>query len=235
MEWKIIRLDEVDSTNEYAKGIAPSSPEGTVVVAKRQTAGKGRKGRFWASPEGGLWVSVILKPNRSDPRLVFVGALAVVDALADFGIRGWIKWPNDVWVGGKKIAGILTEGKAGKFVVMGIGLNVNNEIPSDLRETATSMRAILGKRLELNEVTNRVLDHLGRWYKIFQRNPLKVIEAVKERTILINREVKVIHSDGEISGTAVDILEDGSLLIDTGEGKVRVVYGDVSIRPIRYG
>ncbi|MDV3104756.1 biotin--[acetyl-CoA-carboxylase] ligase [Thermococcus waiotapuensis] len=233
--WKIIHLDEVNSTNDYAKSIAEESPEGTVVIAKRQTAGKGRKGRSWASPQGGLWMSVILKPERTDPRLVFVGALAVVDTLADFGIRGWIKWPNDVWVEGKKIAGVLTEGKAEKFVVMGIGLNVNNEIPADLRETATSMRAILGKRLEFNEVTNRVLAHLGRWYKLFQEEPLNVIEAVKERTLLINREVTVIHSDGEISGTAVDILEDGSLLIDTGEVRVRVVYGDVSVRPGRYG
>ena len=81
MKWNIVTLDEVDSTNEYAKRMASEAPEGTVVVARRQTAGKGRRGRRWASPEGGLWFSVILKPPRVDPRLVFVGALGVTDLL----------------------------------------------------------------------------------------------------------------------------------------------------------
>ena len=230
MKWRIIRLEEVGSTNDYARGIAEESPEGTVVIAKRQTAGRGRKGRKWASPEGGLWMSVILKPEKTDPRLVFVGALAVADTLAGFGITGWIKWPNDVWVGEKKIAGILTEGKAGKFVVMGIGLNVNNEIPEELKESATSMRELLGREVPLEEVLPVLLKALERWYRVFEESPLKVIDETRKRTLILEKFVKVITDEGVVSGIARDILEDGSLLLETEEGPLKILHGDVSLR-----
>lgn len=89
-------------------------------------------------------------PPKIDPRLVFVGALAVADTLGDFGIEAWIKWPNDVWVGNRKISGVLTEVKRG-YVIMGIGLNVNNEIPEELEGSATSMRDILADLLALKK------------------------------------------------------------------------------------
>ncbi|WP_297497125.1 biotin--[acetyl-CoA-carboxylase] ligase [Thermococcus sp.] len=230
MEWKTIRLEEIGSTNDYARDIAQKSPEGTVVIAKRQTAGRGRKGRKWTSPEGGLWMSVILKPDKPDPRLVFVGALAVLDALAEFGIRGWIKWPNDIWVGERKIAGILTEGRAGEFVVMGIGLNVNNKIPEELGETATSMARVLGREISLEKVLSALLKALEGWYRIFKEEPLRVIEETRRRTLILGKAVKVIRDGEIISGRAADILEDGSLLLETPSGLKRIIHGDVSLR-----
>ncbi|WP_297477735.1 biotin--[acetyl-CoA-carboxylase] ligase [Thermococcus sp.] len=232
IKWRIIHLNEVDSTNEYTKRIAGNSPEGTVVVAKRQTSGRGRKGRSWASPEGGLWLSVILKPGRIDPRLVFVGALAVVDTLADFGISSGIKWPNDVWVSGRKIAGVLTEGKGSEYVILGIGLNVNNPVPEWLRESATSMFELTGTEIPLEKVLERLLFHLGGWYRVFLERPDLLMVKVREKTFILGKTVRVIQDEGELAGRALDVLEDGSLLIETPFGSKRVTYGDVSLRPI---
>lgn len=229
IKWEIIHLDEVDSTNEYAKRIAENSPEGTVVVAKRQTAGKGRKGRSWASPAGGLWLSIILKPGRIDPRLVFVGALAVVDTLADFGISSGIKWPNDVWAEGRKIAGILTEGKGSEYVILGIGLNVNNPVPEELRESAVSMLQLLGREIPLEKVLERLLFHIGGWYRVFLERPDLLMAKVRERTFILSRTVRVIQDNEELFGRALDVLDDGSLLLETPSGLRRITYGDVSL------
>jgi BirA family biotin operon repressor/biotin-[acetyl-CoA-carboxylase] ligase len=229
MRWDIIYLEEVDSTNEYAKRLLPNISEGTVIVAKKQTAGKGRKNRVWASPEGGLWMSVILKPPKVDPRLVFVGALAVADTLRDFGIEAWIKWPNDVWIGNRKISGILTEVK-GDFAIMGIGLNVNNEIPEGLKETAISIREVIGSFLPLEDILRGILRHLDHWYSSFLRDPNLVVEEVKKRTIIIGKSVRVITEEKAIEGKVLDILSDGALILESPEGPIRILYGDVSLR-----
>ncbi|WP_456424031.1 biotin--[acetyl-CoA-carboxylase] ligase [Thermococcus sp.] len=235
MEWRIVRLPEVGSTNDYAREIADDVPEGTVVVAKRQRSGRGRNGRVWASPEGGLWMTVVLKPRASPehvPKLVFVGALAVVDALAKHGIPGEIKWPNDVLVDGKKIAGILSECKLNHFALLGIGLNVNNKIPGELREMAVSMKDLLGFELDLEGVLHNVLRALSYWYSLFKSGRHhEIIEAVRRRSAIIGRRVVVIEN-GEVllEGTALDIDESGALLVETGEGIQRVFYGDVSLR-----
>ncbi|NJE47547.1 biotin--[acetyl-CoA-carboxylase] ligase [Thermococcus sp. GR7] len=231
---KIIHLREVDSTNEYAKLIALDEREGTVVVADRQTAGKGRKGRTWASPEGGLWMSVILKPKAESKhlsKLVFIGALAVVDTLWKFGIEAGIKWPNDVWVNGRKICGVLTEGRIGEFVILGIGLNVNNDAPEELRKMATSMREFLGREVSLSEVFRALIRNLDHWYRLFLNGRYaEIISALKERSIVLGKEVKIIDDETELVGRAVDIDVDGALILETPKGRVRVLHGDVSLR-----
>ncbi|WP_456365127.1 biotin--[acetyl-CoA-carboxylase] ligase [Thermococcus sp.] len=227
---KVIRLDEIDSTNEYAKGIASEVPEGTVVIAKTQRAGKGRRGRRWASPEGGLWMSVVLKPEKPDPRLAFVGALAVVDALGELGIKAWVKWPNDVWVGRRKIAGILTEARGGEFVVMGIGLNVNNPLPEELKGKATSIKALIGREIPLEDFVESLLRRLDRWYAVFLRDPEKVVREVRERMPILGKAVEVATGEERFSGEVADLLPDGSLLLKTKDGMRRVLQGDVSLR-----
>ena len=227
---RIISLEEVDSTNEYAKTIAPEVPEGTVVVAKRQTAGKGRKGRSWASPEGGIWMSVVLKPPRIDPRLVFVGALAVVDTLADFGISGWIKWPNDVWAGGRKISGVLTEGRGDEYAILGIGLNVNNPIPEELRGNAVSMMELIGSKVPLEKVIERLLFHLDGWYRVFLERPELMMAKVREKTFIIGMTVRILEDNTAVTGRVLDVLDDGSLLMFVGGQLRRILYGDVSLK-----
>ncbi|MEO2151618.1 MAG: biotin--[acetyl-CoA-carboxylase] ligase [Thermococcus sp.] len=235
MEWNIITLDEVDSTNEYARRIAPKAPEGTVVVAKRQAAGRGRNGRRWASPEGGLWMTAILKPKSSPehvPKLVFVGALAVVDTLARYGIPAEIKWPNDVLVDGKKIAGILSECKLHSFALLGIGLNVNNRVPEELRESAVSMAELTGRELNLERVLDSLLRSLSYWYSLFKSGQYgKILQSVRTRSSVLGKDV-VILEDGEVvlRGRAVGIDDSGALLVDTGKSVERAIYGDVSLR-----
>jgi len=228
----VLHLDEIDSTNEYAKRIAHEVPEGTVVVARKQTSGRGRRGRSWVSPEGGLWMSMVLKPEKVDPRLVFIGALAVVDVLGEFGIQAGIKWPNDVWVGGKKIAGILTEGKAGEYSVLGVGLNVNNPLPEELRDSATSLMYLTGVEVPLDGVLKRLVLHLNAWYRVYKARPDLLMAKVRERTFILGRIVEVFQDDSPLVGRAVDVLDDGSLLLDVGGELRRVVYGEVSLRPL---
>ena len=228
----VLYLDEIDSTNEYAKRIAHEVPEGTVVVARKQTSGRGRRGRSWVSPEGGLWMSMVLKPEKVDPRLVFIGALAVVDVLGEFGIRAGIKWPNDVWVGGKKIAGILTEGKAGEYSVLGVGLNVNNPLPEELRDSATSLMYLTGVEVPLDGVLKRLVLHLNAWYRVYKARPDLLMAKVRERTFILGRIVEVFQDDSPLVGRAVDVLDDGSLLLDVGGELRRVVYGEVSLKPL---
>ncbi len=228
----VLYLDEIDSTNEYAKRIAHEVPEGTVVVARKQTSGRGRRGRSWVSPEGGLWMSMVLKPEKVDPRLVFIGALAIVDVLGEFGIQAGIKWPNDVWVGGKKIAGILTEGKAGEYSVLGVGLNVNNPLPEELRDSATSLMYLTGVEVPLDGVLKRLVLHLNAWYRVYKARPDLLMAKVRERTFILGRIVEVFQDDSPLVGRAVDVLDDGSLLLDVGGELRRVVYGEVSLKPL---
>lgn len=229
---RVVVLDEVSSTNDYLKSIAGEVPEGTVVVARRQSAGKGRMGRRWLSPEGGLWMSVLLRPGFVDPRIVFIGALSVVDTLADFGVLSGIKWPNDVWVGGRKIAGILVEGRGEEHVVVGIGLNVNNPVPEELRDVAVSMFELTGERIPLEFVLKSLTFHMDAWYRIFKEDPFLLMSRVRERTFILGRFVEVESGDEKIVGRAVDVLDDGSLLLDIGGSLKKLIYGDVSIRPL---
>ena len=227
---KVILLDEIDSTNEYAKRIALNVPEGTVVIAKTQRAGRGRKGRRWASPEGGLWMSVVLRPPKPDPRLVFVGALAVVDVLGELGIEAWVKWPNDVWVGERKIAGILTEARGKEFVVMGIGLNVNNPVPRDLEGKATSIKALTGKEVPLEDVMKSLLRRLDWWYAVFLEDPENAVGEVRKRMSILGKVVEVVMGEERLAGEAFDLLPDGSLLLRTKDGMRKILQGDVSLR-----
>ncbi|AHF79760.1 biotin--[acetyl-CoA-carboxylase] ligase [Thermococcus paralvinellae] len=236
---KIIYLQEVDSTNEFAKGIAPQEEEGTVIVADIQTKGKGRKLRVWSSPKGGLWMSIILKPNvhpKHLTKLVFISALAVVETLAEFGIESKIKWPNDVLVGGKKICGILSEGKYSEnrveYVILGLGINVNNELPKELKDTATSIREVLGFEVPLIDVFKKLIGKLDKEYlQYLKGNYEEILGRWKMYSAIIGKRVRIITDDGEIAGVAIDIDENGALILKQNNGVLeRIYYGDVSLR-----
>lgn len=229
---KVIRLEEVSSTNDYAKSVAREVPDGTLIVARRQTSGRGRLGRRWLSPEGGLWLSVVLKPGFVDTRMVFVGALSVIDTLADFGIVSGIKWPNDVWVAGRKIAGVLLEAKGAEYTILGLGLNVNNPTPRELEDRAVSMFELTGNIFSLDAVLKSLSFHMDAWYRILKEDPFLLMEKVRERTFILGRFVEVFDGDERVVGMAVDVLDDGSLLLNVGGSLKRILYGDVSIRPL---
>jgi BirA family biotin operon repressor/biotin-[acetyl-CoA-carboxylase] ligase len=212
----------VDSTNERARELAAGgAPHGTLVTADEQTAGRGRQGRAWvAPPRSAVLMSVVVRElDERFPLLPLVAAVAVADAcesLAPVSCR--IKWPNDVWIEGRKVAGILVEGRpADGWAVLGIGVNAAVEgFPEGLREIATSLD------VGVEPALSAVVDALARW---LSREGPEVLAAWAERDAL--RGERVRWADG--SGVAAGIDEGGSLVVDTDDGAVALSAGEVHL------
>jgi BirA family biotin operon repressor/biotin-[acetyl-CoA-carboxylase] ligase len=209
-----------DSTNERARELAAAgAPHGTLVTADEQSAGRGRQGRTWtAGPRSALLMSVVLRDLRET--LPLVAAVAVCEALP---LDCAIKWPNDIWVKGRKVAGILVEGRPQEgWAVLGIGLNVRTaEFPAELAETATSLRRE-GVDLQTEAVLESVLSSLSEW---LPRPSASVLAGWRERDALFGRPVS--WADGSGVGSGVD--ETGALLVDTAAGRVALQAGEVHL------
>ena len=234
---------EVGSTNEWAKELARlGACEGTVVLAETQTAGHGRLGREWLSPVGGLWFSVILRPQLTpaeSARLVFAAGLAVAEALREqYGLRVETKWPNDVLVDGRKTCGVLTEmnsvGEKVNFVVVGVGVNVNFDVgkvfPKELQETATSLKKECGEQVSLDELLRVLLVKLEKTYESFTtRGFLPVLVEWRKYARFLGSQVEVSNDDGRLRGVALDVDEEGALLLKQENGLVkRAFFGEMS-------
>jgi BirA family transcriptional regulator, biotin operon repressor / biotin---[acetyl-CoA-carboxylase] ligase len=209
-----------DSTNERAKALAAAgAPHGTVVTADEQSSGRGRQGRVWtAPPRSAVLMSLVVR----DPSeiLPLMAAVAVCDALpTDCAI----KWPNDVWIDRRKLAGILVEGRPQQgWAVVGVGLNVaTTEFPEGLRGSATSLR-LAGIDTDPDAVLDAVLVSLDRWLRA---PPAVVLEAWSERDAL--RAERVRWADGE--GIAAGIDDSGGLLVDTDEGQITLQAGEIHL------
>ncbi len=242
---KIVFLHEATSTNDFAKELANyGADEGTVVLAENQSAGKGRLGRVWLSPRGGLYFSIILKPKIkiSDAvKLVFVASLAVAESIRNlYGLKVETKWPNDVLVDGKKVCGILAEtssiGERLKFVVLGVGVNVNLNVekafPKELQESATSLQDMLGRKVEIEKLFKKLLERLERLYTLFLKNGFtQILEKWKKFASFLGCQVEVSSDSQKWSGTALDVEEDGSLSLKLENGTVkRFLSGDITLR-----
>jgi BirA family biotin operon repressor/biotin-[acetyl-CoA-carboxylase] ligase len=209
-----------DSTNERAKVLAAAgAPHGTLVTADEQSSGRGRQGRVWtAPPRSAVLMSLVVR----DPSeiLPLMAAVAVCDALpTDCAI----KWPNDVWIDRRKLAGILVEGRPQQgWAVVGVGLNVaTTEFPEGLRGSATSLR-LAGIDTDPDAVLDAVLVSLDRWLRA---PPAVVLEAWSERDAL--RAERVRWADGE--GIAAGIDDSGGLLVDTDEGQITLQAGEIHL------
>lgn len=245
---KVVYYDCTDSTNIRAKKLAEEgASHGTLVVAGRQEAGRGRRGRAWVSPEGtGIFMSLILRPDilpSSASMLTLVAALAVHDGiLFETGLETMIKWPNDIVAGGKKICGILTEMSAElegiHYVVTGMGINANTEsFPDEVKDAATSILLMTGKRVRRSHLTAAVMTAFDKYYEKFIEcgSLAGVMEVYNEHMASRGGEVKVLDPAGSYTGTALGIDEKGELLVRLPDGKVRcIVSGEVSVRGI-YG
>jgi BirA family biotin operon repressor/biotin-[acetyl-CoA-carboxylase] ligase len=235
--------EEVGSTNDEAKALADAGAEhGEVVVAERQTEGRGRRGRTWISPpRRNVAFSVVLRPDELPPtrapELTLVAAVAVCDALRHSGVEAGIKWPNDLLVKGRKIAGILTELSAEAdrvhWVVLGVGVNVNarrEDFPAELRGEATSLLLERGQPVPRALFLAACLTGLEDWYDRHAEEGLEpILAAWKERSVTLGRQVSVRTDGGEVVGTAEDLDLDGALLVRTAEGLTRVSSGDVAL------
>jgi BirA family biotin operon repressor/biotin-[acetyl-CoA-carboxylase] ligase len=240
----IIFLHETDSTNNVAKELAAyGAEEGTVVVAEIQTAGRGRLDREWISPTGGLWFSVVLRPKLSMAkafRLVFAAGLAVTRALHEkYGLPIETKWPNDVLVRGKKICGILVETNSTErelnFAVLGVGVNadfdVKNALPNALTEAATSLKNELGHKVDLNELLGMILECIENVYgSLVNGRWSHILGEWKEFAVFLDHRVEIVCGNERVSGVALDVDLDGTLIVRLDDGAVkRVTSGDVSL------
>lgn len=221
---KIHYFEELSSTNSTAKESALSEEEGTLVIAEMQKGGRGRLGREWVSPQGGIWMSIILKPGiplMHASRLTLVAGLAVANVIRDLGLDARIKWPNDVRVMERKVCGILTEAKAEvdrvDYVVVGIGINVNmdlKDIPEPLREGSTTLKVELGRHVRRVKFLQDLLFELEQQYIRFKTQPFsQVLNDWMALSDTIGREVKVTTPTRIIEGKAVGMTSDGALVV----------------------
>lgn len=240
---RLIAVATTGSTNDLAADAARGgAPEGTVVIAEAQTAGRGRLGRAWQSEPGlNLYMSVLLRPELGPaeaPRLSLLAGVAVAEALETEGLEVAIKWPNDVLVGRRKIAGILTEMEAEadrvRAVVVGIGVNLNStedDFLPELRDKATSVLIESGRRADRPAFAARLLESFERHYRNFSRQGLAAVAADwNRRSCLDGQRVRVAQAGTTVEGLCVGIDSDGALLVKQGDGEPRrVVAGDVSL------
>ncbi len=235
-------FDEIGSTNVEAKRLAAQgASDGTLVIAESQNAGQGRLDRSFFCPRGGIWFSVILRPTffpREAPKSTLMAAVAVTQAMRAFKLEAGIKWPNDILYQGKKLVGISTEMSADidriNYVVIGIGINAiisQEQFPADLQDRAASMSMFLGNFDRIG-FFQQVLRNLEAVYKEVQSQGFEpILQEWRQLSVTLGEEVNVLGIKETFSGRAVDIAEDGALLIDVGT-EIRPVYaGDVSIRP----
>lgn len=240
-------VPEAGSTNDLARRMAETgAAEGTVVIADRQTAGRGRMRRFWWSPPGGLWMSVVLRPRLLPaqlPVLTLAVAVAVAEAMEIVAGRPvGLKWPNDVEVDGRKVAGILLE-MAGQpdgteYVIAGIGVNLDvrdEPVPEELRDRVTWLAREAERPVTRNRLAATILDRLERHYDGLHRTgPDAVLGAWRARATILGERVRVILPTEEVAGVAIDVDRDGALLVEVpGDGRRRVLAGDVQrVRPL---
>ena len=245
---EILYFDSIDSTNTKAQELAEKGyPSGTLVVADKQIAGKGRRGRNWESPSGcGIFMTLMLKPDinpNNASMLTLVSALAVAKALADItGKDAKIKWPNDIVIDGRKVCGILTEMSA-QFdyinnIVIGIGINVNNSsFPEEISATASSLRLLSGgKKYRRAEIIEKIMEYFEKYYSIFLETEDLSALVNEYDAMLVNmkKQVKVLDPKEPFEGKAMGITKTGELIVDTWESRKLVSSGEVSVRG-RYG
>lgn len=241
----IVYHEKVDSTNTLAKKLADKgAEEGTVVVAEEQTGGRGRLDRKFISPYAqGLWFSIVLRPQfppMEVSKMTLVAAVAITRALRKFGmVQCGIKWPNDILVRGAKLVGILTELSASvekiNYLVMGIGINTTlskKSLPRDLKRTTTSF-AMENMTVHRDELLAEVLYQLEYYYDMVKEKGFApVLEEWKTLSCMLGEMVEVHEPDRTFVGKAVDLDEDGNLLVQTERTTERVLAGDVHVRAV---
>lgn len=241
--YDFLYFEEIDSTNTYAKDVAKNGAcEGTVIIADKQTAGKGRLGRTFFSLLDGIYLSVVLRPKFTADNIHLItvaAAVATANAIDEIcGVKTGIKWVNDIYLNGKKICGILTESSintqslTAEYAILGIGINLslgNTQLPDDIiyiagfifEETQT---------LEIKErLCAKILDNFFSIYKGLSEK--KYITQYRRRSILIGKDVKCICGDTEYTATVCDIDDDARLVVRTADGKIKILNaGEVSLK-----
>ncbi|OFW53318.1 MAG: biotin--[acetyl-CoA-carboxylase] ligase [Actinobacteria bacterium RBG_13_35_12] len=241
---EIYYFPELKSTNIMAKEKAlhraEEINEGTLIIAERQSAGKGRLGREWFSPAGGIWLSIILYPQLPPsyiPRITLMTAVAVVKAIKMCTqIESQIKWPNDILINEKKVCGILTEMSAEldiiNWVVVGIGINVNiehREFPEDIHENTISLKEVLGKVVLRVKLVQIFLQEFEKYYESLKRREFSsILKEWKLYSHTLGRKIRVDMGERIVTGEAVNINEEGALILKKENGElVEIISGTI--------
>lgn len=237
-------FDELDSTNNYLKKIgSQGKKENQLVIALSQTGGRGRMGRTFYSPNGtGIYFSLLLHPEFSAEKSLFLtvmAAVSVAETVMKYNINDVkIKWVNDIYIDGKKVCGILTEGainsdKMLDYAVVGIGINViapENGFPEDIKDIAT---AIFPGNSEENIKEKIVADVINRFFSMYNGDDKDYIKRYREYSCLIGKEINIIQGDSTRPATVIDITDDCHLLVKNEKGEIEEISsGDVSVRLI---
>lgn len=250
---KLYYVDSTGSTNTDAKRYAEEGdPHGTTVVADMQTAGKGRRGRKWQSPSGiNTYFTILLKPSFTPDKasmLTLVMALSVAEAIEEITeLKADIKWPNDIVVNKRKVVGMLTEMSTTpemdeiQYVVVGVGVNVNNssveEFPEEIRQTATSLKIESGQQINRAILLEHILTRFEHNYEKFERtlDLSELIVGYQKHLVNVDAQVRVLDPAGEYTGISRGINKTGELIVEKEDGGVVNVYaGEVSVRGL-YG
>lgn len=221
------------------------APDGTIIIADEQTAGKGRLARPWESTKGsGIWMSVILRPDltfQEAPQVTLVTAVAIVQALKEVtGVEAQIKWPNDILLGDLKLTGILTELQAEpdriQAIIVGIGMNVNQkatDFPEELREIATSLRMQTDKKWDRAPIIAAILKYMEKYIAIYEKEGFGPIRLLWESySITTGKRIRATLVDEVLEGEALGISDEGLLKVRLDDGTIRSIYSaDISRMP----
>ena len=241
---EVYYFPELKSTNIIAKEKAlhraEGINEGTLIIAERQSAGKGRLGREWFSPAGGIWLSIILYPQLPPsyiPRITLMTAVAVVKAIKMcVQIEPQIKWPNDILINEKKVCGILTEMSAEldiiNWVVIGIGINANINIwdfPEDIQKNTTSLQETSGKEISRVKLVQIFLQEFEKYYEKLKRKRFpSILKEWKLYSHTLGRKIRVDMGERIVTGEAVNINEEGALILKKEDGElVEIISGTI--------
>ena len=233
-------LESVDSTNDYAKKKAKELVDGSVIISLEQVKGKGRRGRSFHSGKGdGIYLSIILKPGFEPTKAPFITSIAgaaLVNTFNKFNIQTKVKWPNDVLINGKKVAGILTEMSADmefiEYIVLGVGINVSGlEFPNEIKNIATSLK-LEGYDVKKLSIIWQFIYEFELLYNLYlNENTSEVVNILRNNSSVIGKQINVHYMNEIESAIAVDINNQGALIIKTQEGEVKELSsGEISIR-----
>ena len=236
---RVRRLNAVSSTNDVAREYAlMGAEEGLVIVAKTQTSGRGRWGRGWQSPKGGLWFTILLRPFSLERfgLISLAAGIAAVRTIDASGITASLKWPNDILADNRKLGGILVEGGTqgdNHYALVGIGINLNiskDALPEDIRETAVSILELTTSIISPDSFLNAFLGDFFELHRsVLSGHTDHLLDEYRRVCSTLGKEVRVKTSEETTDGTAVGIDQDGALLLEVGEGMTRrVLCGEVT-------
>ncbi|MBI2653321.1 biotin--[acetyl-CoA-carboxylase] ligase [Candidatus Woesearchaeota archaeon] len=237
--YKIHHFKSLTSTQDKAKEFSGNGMFNAVVISDKQTKGRGRFKRKWHSGKGGLWMSILLKPDdiQNLQYLTFIAAISVAESIKEIAkLNTNIKWPNDVHYKGKKLCGILTEGVFGKenFVVVGIGLNVNQkDFSDDIKDIATSLRIIKNKNYDTKLLMQGIVDvFFNLYYNHYNKNKFNnILKIWRKYCDTIGKNVVVITKTEKLKGKAIGVDEDCNLLLKLKNNKItKITEGDIKVR-----